>query len=93
MLSDRCLEITTTQCRVFAVLGKPGCIGSCTLKDVVDEAVHDVHGFAAYANVRMNLLQHLGEQKGGRCLCLFFYFRRWEMQNLVSKQLVFVVLL
>ena len=38
---------------------KAGSFGGDTLEDVVDERVHDAHGFAGDTSVRMNLLQHL----------------------------------
>ena len=40
-------------------MGKAGSFGGDALEDVVDERVHDVHGFAGDTSVRVNLLQHL----------------------------------
>ena len=40
-------------------MGKAGSFGGDALKDVVDERVHDAHGFAGDTSVRVNLLQHL----------------------------------
>ena len=40
-------------------MGKAGSFGGDALEDVVDERVHDAHGFAGDASVRVNLLQHL----------------------------------
>ena len=34
-------------------------LGSNSLKEVVDEAVHDAHGFGGDTSVRVDLLQHL----------------------------------
>ena len=39
-------------------MGKTGSLGSDSLKDVIDKAVHDRHGFAGYTGVWVNLLQH-----------------------------------
>ena len=38
---------------------KAGSFGGDALEDVVDERVHDAHGFAGDTSVRVNLLQHL----------------------------------
>ena len=38
---------------------KAGSFGGDALEDVVDEGVHDAHGFAGDTSVRVNLLQHL----------------------------------
>ena len=40
-------------------MGKARSFGGDALKDVVDERVHDAHGFAGDTSVRVNLLQHL----------------------------------
>ena len=40
-------------------MGKAGSFGGDALEDVVDERVHDAHGFAGDTSVRVNLLQHL----------------------------------
>ena len=40
-------------------MGKAGSFGGDALEDVVDERVHDAHGFAGDTSVWMNLLQHL----------------------------------
>ena len=40
-------------------MGKAGSFGGDALEDVVDERVHDAHGFAGDASVWVNLLQHL----------------------------------
>ena len=40
-------------------MGESGSFGSDALEDVVDERVHDAHGFAGDTSVRVNLLQHL----------------------------------
>ena len=38
---------------------KAGSFSGDALEDVVDEGVHDAHGFAGDTSVRVNLLQHL----------------------------------
>ena len=40
-------------------MGKAGSFGGDAFEDVVDERVHDAHGFAGDTSVRVNLLQHL----------------------------------
>ena len=40
-------------------MGKAGSFGGDALENVVDERVHDAHGFAGDTSVRVNLLQHL----------------------------------
>ena len=40
-------------------MGKSGSFGGDAFEDVVDERVHDAHGFAGDTSVRVNLLQHL----------------------------------
>ena len=40
-------------------MGKAGSFGGDALEDVVDERVHDAHGFAGDSSVRVNLFQHL----------------------------------
>ena len=40
-------------------MSKLGSLGSNSLKEVVDEAVHDAHGFGGDTSVRVDLLQHL----------------------------------
>ena len=40
-------------------MGKAGGFGGDALEDVVDERVHNAHGFAGDTSVRVNLLQHL----------------------------------
>ena len=40
-------------------MSKAGSFGGDALEDVIDERVHDAHGFAGDTGVRVNLLQHL----------------------------------
>ena len=43
---------------------RTGSLASDALEDVVDEAVHDGHGLAADARIRMDLLEHLVDVDG-----------------------------
>merc|ERR1719239_1362525 len=43
----------------LVVMSKLRSLGSNSLKEVVDEAVHDAHGFGRDTSVRVDLLQHL----------------------------------
>ena len=45
-------------------MSKAGSFGGDALKDVVDERVHDAHGFAGDTSVGVNLLQHLVDVDG-----------------------------
>ena len=56
---DGCLDLARTDGRFLVVVGKAGSFSSDALEDVVNERVHDAHGFAGDTGVRMNLLQHL----------------------------------
>lgn len=49
-------------------------LGSDPLEDVVDETVHDRHGFAADAGIRVHLLQHLVDVNGIALLSLSLPF-------------------
>ena len=46
------------------VVSQAGGLGGDTLKDVVHERVHDAHGLAGDASVRVNLFQHLVDVDG-----------------------------
>ena len=56
---DGGLDLARTDGRFLVVVGKAGSFSSDALEDVVNERVHDAHGFAGDTGVRMNLLQHL----------------------------------
>jgi len=45
--------------RPFVVMGELRSLSSNSLKQVVDETVHDAHGFGRYTSIRVDLLQHL----------------------------------
>ena len=48
----------------LVVVSQPGCLGSDSLEDVVDKAVHDGHGLAGHSGVGVDLLQHLVDVDG-----------------------------
>ena len=56
---DGGLDLAGADGRFLIVVGKAGSFGSDALEDVVDERIHDAHGFAGDSSVRVNLLQHL----------------------------------
>ena len=45
-------------------MSETGCFGGDALEDVVNERVHDAHGFAGDTSVRVNLLQHFVDVDG-----------------------------
>ena len=53
------LDLARGDGRLLVVAREPGRFLSELLEDVVDEAVHDPHGFAGDPDVRVHLLQHL----------------------------------
>ena len=55
---DSGLDFARADGRLFVVVGKAGSFGGDALEDVVNERVHDAHGFAGDTSVRVNLLQH-----------------------------------
>lgn len=61
---DGGLDFAGCDRRTLVVVGQAGGFGGNTLKDVVDEAVHDAHGFRRNASVGVNLLQHLVDVDG-----------------------------
>ena len=58
------LDLATGDGGAFVVVSQAGGLSSDSLKDIVDKAVHDGHGFAADASVRVHLLQHLVDVDG-----------------------------
>ena len=56
---DSGLDLARADGRLLVVMGKAGSFGGDALEDVVNERVHDAHGFAGDTSVRVNLLQHL----------------------------------
>jgi len=64
------LDLSGGDGRAFVVVGQPGGFGGDSLEDVVHEAVHDRHGLAADAGVRMHLFQHFVDVAAVRLLPL-----------------------
>ncbi len=58
------LDFAARYRRTPVVVSKTRRLGSNALKDVVDKAVHDRHGLAADARVRVDLLEHLVDVDG-----------------------------
>merc|ERR1719400_139360 len=54
----------------LVVVGQFGSLGSDTLKEIIDERVHDAHGFGGDTGVGVHLLQHLVDVDGIRFLTL-----------------------
>ena len=63
-------------------MGKAGSFGGDALEDVVHKRVHDAHGFAGDASVRVNLFQHFVDVDGIAFLSLsppLFLSIRWGL--------------
>ena len=54
----------------LVVVGQFGSLGSDTLKEIVDEGVHDAHGLGGNTGIGVHLLQHLVDVDGIRFLTL-----------------------
>jgi len=57
--TDSSLDFPRRDGGSLVVVGETGSLSSDTLKDVVDERVHDGHGLSGDASVGVNLLEHL----------------------------------
>ena len=55
--TDSGLDLSACDGRSLVVVGKSRCLGSDSLEDVVDKAVHDGHGFAGHTGIGVDLLQ------------------------------------
>lgn len=55
--TDSSLDFAAGDGRPLVVVGQTGRLGSDALEDVIDEAVHDAHGFGRDTGVGMHLLQ------------------------------------
>lgn len=62
--ADRGLDLPTGDGGALVVVGQSGSFSGDSLKDIVDEAVHDRHGLAADASVGVHLLEHLVDVDG-----------------------------
>ena len=58
------LDLAAGDGGALVVVGKTAGLGSDSLEDVVDKAVHDGHSLAADSGVGMDLLQHLVDVDG-----------------------------
>ena len=58
----------------LVVVGQAGSFSSDTLKDIVDEGVHDAHGLGGDTSVGVDLLQHLVDVDGIGLLALVTAF-------------------
>ena len=57
--SDSGLDFSAGDGGSPVVVGETGSLGGDSLKDIIHEAVHDIHGFAGNTGIGMYLLQHL----------------------------------
>ena len=57
--TDSSLDLSAGDGGPPVVVGQTGSFSSDALKDIIDKAVHDIHGLAGDSSVRMYLLQHL----------------------------------
>ena len=62
--ANSCLNLATGDGVLLVVVSQTGRLGGDTLEDVVHEGVHDAHGFAGDASVRVNLLQDFVDVDG-----------------------------
>lgn len=62
--TDGGLDLAAGDGRPLVVVGQAGRLGSDALEDVVDEAVHDAHGFGRDAGVGVDLLQDFVDVDG-----------------------------
>lgn len=63
---DGRLDLSAGDGRPAVVVCKSGSLGSDALKDVIDERVHDGHGFAGHSGVGVHLLEYLVDVDGVR---------------------------
>ena len=62
--TDGRLDFPGRDGRAFVVVGQTGRLSGDALENVVDEAVHDRHGFGGDARVGVDLLQHFVDVNG-----------------------------
>ena len=72
--SDSRLNLPRGDGRPLVVVSETGSFGSDPFEDVVNEGVHDAHGFGRDTGVRVNLLQHLVDVDSVRFLSLLLLF-------------------
>ena len=71
---DSSLDLPGSDGGPLVVVGQFGSLGSDTLKEIVDERVHDAHGLGGDTGVGVHLLQHLVDVDGIRFLTLVLAF-------------------
>ena len=57
--TDSSLDFSGRDCRALVVVSKTAGFGGDSLKDIVDEGVHDAHGLGGDSSVGVDLLQDL----------------------------------
>lgn len=62
--TDGSLYLSRRDGRSSVIVCETGSLGGYALEDVVDEAVHDGHGFAGNTGVGVNLLEHFVDVDG-----------------------------
>ena len=62
--TDGRLDFPASNGRTLVVVGKTRRLSSDALENVVDETIHDRHGFRGNASVGMDLLQHFVDVNG-----------------------------
>jgi len=62
--TDGGLDLSAGDGRPLVVVSQSASLGSDSLEDVVDEAVHDGHGFAGHTSVWVDLLQDFVDVDG-----------------------------
>ena len=63
---DGSLDLPGSDGGPLVVVGQFGSLGSDTLKEIVDERVHDAHGLGGDTGIGVHLLQHLVDVDGVR---------------------------
>jgi len=64
--TDGCLDFSAGDGGSLVVVSQPGSLGSNSLENVVDKAVHDGHSLAGHSGVGVHLLQYLVDVDGVR---------------------------
>ena len=72
--SDSRLDLPRGDGRPLVVVSETGSFGGDPFEDVVNEGVHDGHGFGRDTSVRVNLLQHLVDVDSVGFLSLLLLF-------------------
>ena len=72
--SDSRLDLPGGDGSPLVVVGETGSLSGDSFENVIDERVHDAHGFGGDASVGVDLLQHLVDVDGIRFLSLLLLF-------------------